>query len=340
MRYPALLGGTAGFLAADFGDQAVSHNTSGHASNSWLENDGQPAEELWCPLWEEPVTFHELRDELARVALLPLPRQLRTGTDFALFASQLGRRHGLSAFARYCFPPRVGQGTKIPSLIEVFPLHDDQEDRSDALAGVAGVASTLRWRAADRSIPTSYRNSAERVVAELEALSGGGGTFTGLLRLLVAWRQQEDLKPDDDRLQRFRWGRRELPPQWFGLLERELDGPEWRLGLALATGSPYAFPADIALLLADRMDADLLRDLQKGISWIDRSGLPPIPEPEESLPWLPPDYLVGVLLNQWRFDEHVPIKGDRDRWEQLLLTGRPEEAMEVALGGEGGLAHA
>jgi len=26
----------------------------------------------------------------------------------------------------------------------------------------------------------------------------------------------------------------------------------------------------------------------------------------------------------------------RDRWEQLLLTGRPEEAMEVALGGEGG----
>ena len=65
--------------------------------------------------------------------------------------------------------------------------------------------------------------------------------------------------------------------------------------------------------------------------WIDRSGLPPIPEPEETLPWLPPDYLAGVLLNQWRFDEHVPIKGDRDRWEQLLLAGRPEEAMEVAL---------
>jgi CRISPR-associated protein Csx17 len=310
---------------------AVANNASGHASNSWLENDGQPAEELWCPLWEEPVTFQELRDELARVALLPLPRQLRTGTDFALFASQLGRRHGLSSFARYCFPPRVGQGTKIPSLIEVFPLHDDQEDRSDALAGVAGFASTLRWRAADRSIPTSYRNSAERVVAELEALSGGGGTFTTLLRHLVAWRRQEDLKPEGNRLQRFSKGRRELPPQWFSLLERELDGPEWRLGLALATGSPYASLADIAILLAGRIDAVLLFDLQKGIPWIDRSGLPPRPEPEESLPWLPPDYLAGVLLNQWRFNEHVPIKGDRDRWKQLLLAGRPEEAMEVAL---------
>ena len=143
----------------------------------------------------------------------------------------------------------MGQGTKIPSLIEVFPLHDDQEDRSDALAGVAAFASTLRWRAADRSIPTSYRNSAERVVAELEALSGGGGSFTALLRHLVAWRQQEDLKPEGDRLQRFSEGRRELQPQWFGLLERELDGPEWRLGLALATGSPYASLADIALLL-------------------------------------------------------------------------------------------
>jgi CRISPR-associated protein Csx17 len=348
---------------------AVAHNASGHASNSWLENDGQPAEELWCPLWEEPVTFQELRDELARVALLPLPRQLRTGTDFALFASQLGRRHGLSGFARYGFPPRVGQGTKIPSLIEVFPIHDDQEDRSDALAGVAGFASTLRWRAADRSIPTSYRNSAERVVAELEALSGGGGSFTVLLRLLVAWRRQEDLKPEDDRLQRFRWGRRELPPQWFSLLERELDGPEWRLALALgtgqvlpthlrrptrssgskpndkttreqrqnqrltplATGRPYAGLADVMLLLEGRVDDELVDDLALGVAWIERRGLPKLPPPETQLPWLPPDYLAGLLLNQWHFDAHSPVDGDRARWRELLLAGRPEEAMEVAL---------
>jgi hypothetical protein len=38
-----------------------------------------------------------------------------------------------------------------------------------------------------------------------------------------------------------------------------------------------------------------------------------------------------LLLNQWHFDEHVPIKGDRDRWQQLLLAGRPAEAMEVAM---------
>jgi len=310
---------------------AVFHNSSGHASSSWLENDGQRSEELWCPLWDEPVSFQELRDELARVSMLPLPRQLRSGTDFALFASQLGRRHGLSGFARYCFPPRVGQGTKIPSLIEVFPLVDDQEDRSDALAAVAGFASTLRGRCADRSNPTSYRNSAERVVAELETLSGGGGSYGALLRQLVAWRRQEDLKPEGIRLHRFRFGESELPPQWYGLLEQELAGPEWRLGLALASGIPYATLADITLLLADRIDAELVNDLEAGLGWIDRSGLPLMPEPEESLPWLPPDYLAALLLNQWHFDAHVPIKGDRDRWQQLLHAGRPAEAMEVAL---------
>jgi hypothetical protein len=288
-------------------------------------------EELWCPLWDEPVSFQELRDELARVSMLPLPRQLRSGTDFALFASQLGRRHGLSGFARYCFPPRVGQGTKIPSLIEVFPLVDDQEDRSDALAAVAGFASTLRVRCADRSNPTSYRNSAERVVAELEALSGGGGSYGALLRQLIAWRRQEDLKPGGVRLPHFRFGESELPPQWYGLLEQELAGPEWRLGLALASGIPYATLADITLLLADRLDAELVSDLEAGLGWIDPSGLPMVPEPEESLPWLPPDYLAALLLNQWHFDAHVPIKGDRDRWQQLLLAGRPAEAMEVAL---------
>jgi len=104
-----------------------------------------------------------------------------------------------------------------------------------------------------------------------------------------------------------------------------------RLSLALATGSPYATLADITLLLDGRIDADLINDLEAGLGWIDRSGLPPWPDPEDTLPWLPPDYLAGVLLNQWHFDGHDPIKGDRDRWKQLLLAGRPEEAMEVAL---------
>jgi DNA-binding transcriptional LysR family regulator len=45
----------------------------------------------------------------------------------------------------------------------------------------------------------------------------------------------------------------------------------------------------------------------------------------------PPDYLVGLLLNQWHFDAHTPVTGDRASWRELLLAGRPEEAMEVAM---------
>ncbi|MCX5953513.1 MAG: hypothetical protein NTZ40_08485 [Cyanobacteria bacterium] len=84
--------------------------------------------------------------------------------------------------------------------------------------------------------------------------------------------------------------------------------------------------------LSDRIDAELVNDLEAGLGWIDRSGLPLVLEPEETLPWLPPNYLAALLLSQWHFDAHVPIKGDRDRWQQLLLlAGRPAEAMEVAL---------
>ena len=87
----------------------------------------------------------------------------------------------------------------------------------------------------------------------------------------------------------------------------------------------------VEVKLSDRIDAELVNDLEAGLGWIDPSGLPLVPEPEESLPWLPPDYLAALLLNQWHFDAHVPIKGDRDRWQQLLLAGRPAEAMDVAL---------
>lgn len=322
--------GQGGVRQASF-TLAVSHNSSGHPSSSWLENKGQRSEELWCPIWEEPVPLHEVRAALDGKAQLPLPRQLVTGTDFALFASQLGRERALSGFARYGFPPRVGQSTKIPSLIEVFPLADGREDRTDALANVAGFASTLRWRASDPSTPASYRHAAERVVAELEILSGGGGSFAALLRHLVTWRLQENLNAEDKQLNRFRFRRKELPPEWFALLARELEGPEWRLGMALATHRPYASLDDVLLLLEGRLDVDLVDDLEAGLPWVDREGLPPDPQPQEEIPWLPADYVVGLLLNQWRFGEHVPIDGDRKRWRELLLADRPAEAMQVAL---------
>ena len=355
---------------------AVEHNSSGFPSSSWLENDGNTSEELWCPLWDQPCHYSDVRDALRRIALLPLPGQLRTGTDLALFASRLGRSLKLTGFARYAFPARIGQGTKIPSLIEVFSLAEEQADRSDALASSVRLASRLRSYAKNKAVPASYRHAAERLVAEVDVLAGGSGSYTELLRRLLAWRRQEEVsqqEPKSSDLQAtgirrsFQFGAPALPPQWFGLLARELDGPEWRLALSLGTGRiaqaktrkigqsgrsrsadqerrqqtrfdqplasgrPYACLQDILLMLEGRLDAELIEDLAIGIAWIERRGLPKLPPPEEALPWLPPDYLAGVLLNQWRFDEHVPIKGDRDRWEKLLLAGRPEEAMEVAL---------
>ncbi|MFM8276447.1 MAG: type I-U CRISPR-associated protein Csx17 [Cyanobium sp.] len=348
---------------------AVMHNSSLHPSSSWLENKGQRSEELWCPLWDEPCQYDAVRQALDRVAMLPLPNQLQTGTDFALFASRLGRQQNLSGFARYCFPARIGQGTKIPSLVEVFPLGETRDDRSDALAHVAAFTSILRRRSKDPSVPSSQRHSAESVVAQVEALSGGGGSFGALLRDLVAWRRQEELRSPDDQLHRFGFGRPELPPQWFQLLQSELDGPEWRLALSLGTGQlpetlqkhkattskdrgndsaskpqspgpdlhrvasgcPYASLVDVMLFLEGRLEASLVEELALGVTWIERSGLPRLPEPEQSLPWLPPDYLAGLLLNQWSFPAHSPAFKDRERWREMLLAGRPAEAMAIAL---------
>jgi hypothetical protein len=131
------------------------------------------------------------------------------------------RQQGLSGFVRrYCFPARIGQGNKIPSLIEVSPLTEGQDDRTDALADLAKFASALRWRSRDPAVPSSHRHAAERVVAEVEALSGGGGSFAALLRQLVAWRLQENLLKPDKQAARFRYGRGSCRPcgsiSWLG----------------------------------------------------------------------------------------------------------------------------
>lgn len=355
---------------------AVQHNSSGYPSSSWLEDGGNLSEELWCPIWDRPCHYSDVRDALRRIALLPLPRQLRTGTDLALFASRLGRRLKLTGFARYAFPARIGKGTKIPSLIEVFALGEAQDDRSDVLAGIVKLSSSLRSYAKNKAVPASYRHAAERLVAEVEVVAAGSGSYSELLKRLLAWRRQEDVSQQEPKAtdqqatairRSFQFGSPSLPPQWFDLLARELDGPEWRLALSLgtgqiaapkarkpgqpgkgstadkerkkadrldqplATGRPYARLMDVLLLLDSRLDAELIADLAIGVAWIERRGLPKLPPPEETIPWLPPDYLAGLMLNQLQFGEHVPIKGDRDRWRELLLAGRPEEAMAIAL---------
>ena len=304
---------------------AVTHNSAGHASATWLENDGALTEELWCPLWDEPVCFEELRGALDRVSALPLPRQLRTGTDFALFASTLGRDQGLSGFARYTFPPRVGQGMRIPSLLETFVLAD-QPDRTDALAPVVDFAWRLRMKAKDPSTPTSLRVCSERVVAEVERLSGGGGSYTGLLRALVALKRQQTISTTA-------WALRypELSSVWLDLLQVELDGPEWRIALACSRHQPAAPLADLALFLQGQLDCDLIEALTEGLRWVTPLTPRPAPLAEEVLPWLPADYVAGVLLQQWTFDAHAPVARDRERWRELLQADRPAEAMAVAL---------
>jgi len=152
-----------------------------------------------------------------------------------------------------------------------------------------------------------------------------------LLRQLVAWRRQENLLKPDKQAARFRYGRRELPPLWFDLLVQELEGPEWRLALALATARPYAGLADVLLLLEGRLDAELVDDLALGIAWIERRGLPHLPAPDSQIPWIPPDYLTGLLRNQLPFPDHIPISGDRARWKELLEANRPGDAMAVSL---------
>ncbi len=347
---------------------AVQHNSSGYASSSWLEDKGNQSEELWCPLWDQPCHYSDVRDALRRITLLPLPRQFRTGTDFALFASRLGRRLNLSGFARYAFPARVGKGTKIPSLIEVFTIGEKQDDRSDALARVVQFASRLRNHAKNKGVPASYRQAAERLVAEVEVVAGGSGSYTELLKRLIVWRRQEDISQQNPKRsdkqafairQSFEFCAPVLPAQWFDLLANELEGPEWRLALALGTGKaqrlksnrlrekenarkdkfgeslaqgrPYASLVDVLLLLEGRLDAKWVDELALGIAWIERRKLPKLPIAEDSIPWLPADYLVGLLLHQWQFQKHVPVKGDRDRWRQLLLANRPEEAMAVGM---------
>lgn len=121
---------------------AVTLNTSLNSSSASDEIRGSAVEEVWLPLWSQPLTSSGLREDLFNLGRNRLPGQPVVDTlDFAAIASRWGIDRGIDRFIRYCFLPRKGQGNFAVSLGQYTPT---TESLADLVAELRPYRSQMR----------------------------------------------------------------------------------------------------------------------------------------------------------------------------------------------------
>lgn len=147
----------------------VSHNGAGFASAS-RSDEAKAGCEIWTPLWEQAVTFAELKTVFSEGRAQLRGSTVRTGVDFAQATVTLGVDRGFAAFQRYAILERNGQANFATPLGK-FTVK--RSARADLLADVQGWMTRLRIKTdsqAKPKAPTAVRaafNLVERRIVEL-----------------------------------------------------------------------------------------------------------------------------------------------------------------------------
>jgi CRISPR-associated protein Csx17 len=216
----------------------VTHNGAGFASAS-RSDEAKAGCEIWTPLWEQAVTFAELRAVFSEGRVQLFGSAARNGVDFAQAAVTLGVDRGISAFQRYAILKRNGQ-TNFATPLGKFTVQ--RNARADLLADAHSWMARLRIKTESQAKPKAPNavkaafNLVERRIMELcqddsptrmLALLAALGAIERAVARSFRWAEAKD------KFQRQNIGPlRGLRPDW---LERISDCTEVRLAASLAS---------------------------------------------------------------------------------------------------------
>lgn len=115
--------------------------------------------ELWLPLWRERwATLAEVsylaRESRAQVGRGPLPRQARTGLDFARSSGELGVARGIDSFQRYAILERAGQASL---AVPVGHVSVAERPGAEALGSIDGWLDRVLRLGKQDSCPNAVR---------------------------------------------------------------------------------------------------------------------------------------------------------------------------------------
>ncbi len=246
---------------------SVRASTGGHASATDPESQSG-RDELWLPIWTQPVALPELtallREGRARVGR----RSAETAVDFARAVSRLGVTRGIAAFERYSFQERNGLAYQAVPL-GTWPVR--RNPSVDLLDPLDRWLTTLRRATTAKEAPAALARCRRAVEEAVLALCRAPDSPERVQTLLIAlgatarqqvrsWSYCTDRGDNLYRLPPIPW----LSADW--LFKARTPGPTFRLAAALAG---KGLRRAISPLDPTRARATWVHPRPKTVPWVD-----------------------------------------------------------------------
>jgi len=155
---------------------------SGTADTACKSESRIQIEEIWLPLWDQPLTHKQVRDFIYKMLRQPVSNQpIADSIDFAYEVAHFGKNHKIPLFLRCGILPRKGQSNFVIP-IEVFPSQEIDPDVAAELRPFRLSMRRLVRKLGDRI--TSLQQQVNQLEGCLMALARKDGSYIETLTVL------------------------------------------------------------------------------------------------------------------------------------------------------------
>lgn len=241
--------------------------------------------EVWCPLWDRPASFAELRRLFAEGRLVARQRTALRATQFAVAVASLGVERGITAFQRVGLLERSGSGGNTSSLAihlgtwstrpleRIGPLDEIRPFEASVAANLQLNANQpRRLLAARKAFEESLLVVSSRYIADEASGDGGGGLFLEVLT--TSARLEQELAPTRGKVKfkvKERLTERQIPPlrpltpRW--VIVPSPDATGLRLARAIAGIAAWGASSEPDRPVVEAIRSNLLPVRHRGRAW-------------------------------------------------------------------------
>ena len=289
-------------------------------------------EEVFVPMWSEPLTFQQARERLSETAALPIATSINSNRDLMEHLSQHATRTGITSYIRFACVPRGGVGmAKLNFLIPVEEFEPRKSRRNDIVSPFIPLYNECLFKMRKGNLPYSLHQSVSSFISDVNDFSMSRATPKDIMFSflnIISTLDFQDSNNLSGKLSKkyLNSSNFVLPEWWLGLLERGEPSSELKIAKSISLKKQLCCLDDVLLLLEDKLDVTLINAYIKFLKYL------PLPDEDEVSSdgriWMPADFIASYKFLSYK---RYKLEDEKTAYWFMISHGDTLAALSIAL---------
>ena len=287
-------------------------------------------EEIFVPIWSEPLTFTQAQERLSMTAEMPVETFINTSKDLMGHLAQHATQTGIDSYVRFASVARGGTGfSSLHFLIPVEEFYPKRSRRNDIISPFVPLYNELLYRLNKTEMPYTLRSAAQSLVNSIGDFSISRSTVHEIMYSFLELKEAVNITSAnllEGKLSKNYLSKFTLPDWWIMILERGTESAELRIGKSIARQRQLCFFDDISELVQGNLNTRLINAYSQFIAIINDDDQDEIIYDTKC--WLPVDFLITYKFHSYK---KYGMDDEKLAWSFFFENDDLLGAMSIAL---------